>query len=217
MKPVAILFDLDGTLVDSERESAEAMARALRQGQGIVVEQQDRDFIIGRSWVQIESHLRDRYPSLQWSRTQLIAETARRREEVFAESGVTILPGALSALRRFSHLSLGLVTGSSRSEARQSIRALGAESTFQAVIAAEDVPTSKPDPAGYRRAAELLGAPSGECLVVEDSAPGIAAGRAAGMRVVAVRAGNFAGHDQSAAHRIVETLEELDAAFVEAL
>jgi len=45
-----ILFDLDGTLVDSERETAEAMARAIERGHGIAIEPYDRDFIIGRSW-----------------------------------------------------------------------------------------------------------------------------------------------------------------------
>jgi len=57
-----ILFDLDGTLVDSERETAEAMARALERGQAIAIEQRDRDFIVGRSWVAIYDSLRARYP-----------------------------------------------------------------------------------------------------------------------------------------------------------
>ena len=57
------LFDLDGTLVDSERETAEAMARALRRGQGIAIEQYDRDFIIGRSWVAIYDSLARALPA----------------------------------------------------------------------------------------------------------------------------------------------------------
>jgi beta-phosphoglucomutase-like phosphatase (HAD superfamily) len=61
-----ILFDLDGTLVDSERETAEAMARAIERGHGIAIEPYDRDFIIGRSWVAIYDSLRGRYPALAW-------------------------------------------------------------------------------------------------------------------------------------------------------
>ena len=67
------LFDLDGTLVDSERETAEAMARALWRGQGIAIEQYDRDFIIGRSWIAIYDSLKARYPQLTWSREETIA------------------------------------------------------------------------------------------------------------------------------------------------
>ena len=204
----AVLFDLDGTLVDTERESAEAMARALA-GHGVACDQDDRDFIIGRSWVAIYERLRARYPQLAWTRDELIAATAAAREGVFAELGITVLPGAREAVARFAHLPRALVTGSSRVEARQALVALGLEDAFHLVIAAEDVARSKPDPDGYLAAARALGVAPRDCLVVEDSLAGIAAGLAAGCAVVGVRAGNFHGQDQSAAHRVIETLDEL--------
>jgi HAD superfamily hydrolase (TIGR01509 family) len=205
----AVLFDLDGTLVDSERESAEAMARALARGRGIAVDQADRDFIVGRSWVEIHRHLAARYPALGWERDALIAATAAARVEVFAEVGLTILPGAVEAIARLAHLPLAIVTGSSRVEAAQALDALGRRDAFRAVIASEDVARSKPAPDGYLAAARQLGVDPAACLVVEDSSHGIAAGRAAGARVFAVKAGNFADHDQSAADRILSTLDEL--------
>ncbi|HUS64549.1 MAG TPA: HAD family phosphatase [Kofleriaceae bacterium] len=205
----AVLFDLDGTLVDSERESAEAMARALHAGLGLAVTQVDRDFIIGRSWVDIYQHLCAAHGPLAWSRDQLIASTAAHREHVFAEVGITILPGAVAAVERFRHLPLGLVTGSSRVEAAQALAALRLEGVFRVIIASEDVTRSKPAPDGYLAAAAALGVPPADCLVIEDSVAGIAAGHAAGMRVVAVSAGNFGGHDQSAAHHLLETLDAL--------
>src|SRR5690349_11865499 len=87
------LFDLDGTLVDSERETSEAMARALWRGHGIALDQYDRDFIVGRSWIAIYDSLRTRHPELAWSLAETIAQTALLRDEVFAELGVTVLPG----------------------------------------------------------------------------------------------------------------------------
>jgi sugar-phosphatase len=79
------------------------------------------------------------------------------------------------------------------------------------------VPTSKPAADGYLAAARALDVPPEACVVVEDSAAGIAAGRAAGAHVVAVRAGNFDGQDQSRAHRIIDTLEELTRDFLDEL
>jgi beta-phosphoglucomutase-like phosphatase (HAD superfamily) len=64
---------------------------------------------------------------------------------------------------------------------------------------------------------EKLGLRPVHCLVVEDSVNGIAAGRAAGCVVVAVRAGNFGGWDQSGAHQVIDTLAELTPALVEQL
>jgi HAD superfamily hydrolase (TIGR01509 family) len=217
MAIAAILFDLDGTLVDTERESAEAMARALRGQFGIEVTQADRDFVIGHSWVEIYRHLRARHPSLGWSREQLVAATAAERAGVFAERGLTVLPGAREAVARFAHLPRAIVTGSSREEAGQVLHALGLADAFAAVLASEDYPRSKPAPDGYLAAARAVGVAPGACLVIEDSHAGVAAGRAAGARVVAVRAGNFARQDQTAAHRIVDTLDEITAELLAAL
>lgn len=206
----AILFDLDGTLVDSERESAEAMARAIKAGLGFDITQAERDFIIGRSWVEIYKNLQRNYGDrLAWSRAELIAATAEARADVFAEVGITVLPGAVAAVERFSGLSRAIVTGSSRVECRQALVALNMEQTFDAVFASEDYDASKPAPDGYLAAAEAVSTPIDRCVVVEDSAAGIEAGLAAGARVVAVRAGNFHGQDQSAAHTIIDDLDQL--------
>jgi HAD superfamily hydrolase (TIGR01509 family) len=212
-----ILFDLDGTLVDSERETAEAMARAIARGHGIALAPYDRDFIIGRSWVAIYDSLRGRYPALAWSRAELIAATARARDEVFAELGVTVLPGARDALGWTRAWPRALVTGSSRVEATQVLPWIGPEAAFDVIVASEDVAASKPSPDGYRQAMARLGLRPGACLVVEDSVSGIAAGRAAGAIVLAVRAGNFSGWDQSGAHRVIDTLEAFTPALVEEL
>jgi HAD superfamily hydrolase (TIGR01509 family) len=208
------LFDLDGTLVDSERETAEAMARALLRGQGIAIEPYDRDFIIGRSWIAIYESLAARYPQLTWSRAETIAQTAMLRDEVFAELGVTVLPGARALLGWTQPHPRALVTGSSRVEVTQVLPLIGPEASFGVIVAAEDVARSKPAPDGYQRAIAALGLDAPECLVIEDSVAGIASGLAAGCIVVACRAGNFAGWDQSAAHRVIDTLDELTPALV---
>jgi HAD superfamily hydrolase (TIGR01509 family) len=213
----AVLFDMDGTLADSERENMEATARALLRGQGISLTSDEREFVVGRSWVDIHRRLFEHYPDLSWSMDQLIAATVAERERMLPETTLSSLPGAHAAVARFAHLPRAVVTGSSRAEAVLNLRALGLIDAFQAIFAAEDVPTSKPAPDGYLLAAAALGVDPRDCLVVEDSYAGIHAGRAAGARVVAVRAGNFLGQDQSAAHRIVDTLDELTEALAVSL
>lgn len=211
------LFDLDGTLIDSERETAEAMARALLRGQGIAVEQYDRDYIIGRSWIAIYDSLKTRYPQLAWNREEMIARTAMLRDEVFAELGITVLPGARELLAWTAKHPRALVTGSSRVEVTQVLPLIGEHARFDVIFAAEDVARSKPAPDGYQNAMAALALAPHECLVIEDSVAGIAAGRAAGCTVIAVRAGNFGGWDQSGAHVVLDTLEELTPALVDQL
>jgi HAD superfamily hydrolase (TIGR01509 family) len=210
----AVLFDLDGTLVDSERQYGEALARALRTGAGLDIDQADRDFVIGHSWVAIHAHLAAKYPEFTWPRDELIAATAAAGRALFAEHGAHELPGACAAVARFADKKRALVTGSSRVEAGHMLDLLGVAACFPVRFCAEDVPRSKPAPDGYLMACERLGVEPRHAVVVEDSAAGVAAGRAAGCIVIAVRAGNFANHDQSAAHRIIDSLEELTTELV---
>jgi HAD superfamily hydrolase (TIGR01509 family) len=192
------------------------MARALQRHLGIIVEQYDRDYIIGRSWIAIYDSMRQRYPALTWTRAETIAHTAALRDEVIAELGVTVLPGAPQALAWTRDYKRGLVTGSSHQEAMQVLPFLGAPH-FDVIIAAEDVARSKPAPDGYRAAMDALGLEPNECVVVEDSEAGITAGLAAGCHVLAVRAGNFGGWKQDHAHRVLATLDELTPSLVDAL
>src|SRR5262245_50086279 len=193
------------------------MARALQRGQGIAIEQYDRDFIVGRSWIAIYDSLKSRYPQLAWNREETIARTAMLREEVFAEIGITVLPGVREALAWTQAFPRALVTGSSRVEVTQVLPLIGPQAAFEVIVAAEDVARSKPAPDGYQKAVAALGIAAGECLVVEDSVAGIAAGRAAGCLVLAVRAGNFGGWDQSGAHHVIDSLDQLTPQLVEEL
>jgi HAD superfamily hydrolase (TIGR01509 family) len=215
----AVLFDLDGTLVDSERESALAMAIVLERDLGLAVTQADRDFVVGHSWNEIYERLQVEYGArLTWTMAELVARSGAEREHVIADQGMTIMPGAIAAVQRIgSRWPKAIVTGSSRAEVVQALRVLGVEREFPIILASEDYTHGKPDPAGYLAAAKKLGSAPGECLVLEDSTAGIAAGRAAGALVVAIRAGNFLGQDQSRAHRIVPTLDDVTFDFIDKL
>jgi HAD superfamily hydrolase (TIGR01509 family) len=205
----AVLFDLDGTLVDSERQCAESIERALLRT-GRVLTQAERDFVIGHGWREIYERLA-LGGALPWSLEVMVARAGEERERIVEEHGLVVLPGALELVRAAAaELRVTVVSGSSRGEIGACLRRLGVSDLIPRYVGAEDVARGKPAPDGYLLGAELLDVDPSEAIVLEDSAAGIAAARAAGMVVVGVKAGNFAGQDQSAADLVVDDLTALD-------
>jgi HAD superfamily hydrolase (TIGR01509 family) len=209
----AVLFDLDGTLVNSEAQNAESVARVLER-RGRPLSDEEREFVIGHGWAEIH-HFLVQHGGVDLPLDALMHAAAQERERIVEEEGLNVLPGAVEIVRRLSarHPST-VVSGSSRAEVEMTLRALGVLDCFPWFIGAEDTSRGKPHPDGYLLAAQRLQVPPADCLVIEDSTAGIRAGRAAGMTVVAVRAGNFARQPQEEAHLVVDSLTDLDDALL---
>jgi len=204
----AVLFDLDGTLVDTERENVESVVLAARRWQ-VELGADIRKFIVGHSWNEIHARIQREY-GLQVAMGVLIAAAVEEKRALFATQGYQALPGALALVRRLrGHTGLAVVSGSSKVEVQETIAGIGLTECFQHLLGAEDYSQGKPHPEGYQSAMRLLGVAPRACIVIEDAEPGILAGKAAGARVIAVRQGNFMGYDQSAADVIVDTLEQV--------
>src|SRR5581483_1843342 len=199
----------DGTLADTERQNAESVARALA-ARGRPLSDEERHFVIGHGWNEIYHHLVGN-GGITLGFHELVEAAAHARAELVAAEGLDVLPGAVEAVRRLSKRYLStVVSGSSRGEVEMCLRALGVLDCFPWFIGAEDTSRGKPSPDGYLLAATRLAVAPADCLVVEDSTAGIRAARAAGMRCVAVRAGNFAHQPQDEADVVLDTLERLD-------
>jgi HAD superfamily hydrolase (TIGR01509 family) len=209
----AALLDLDGTLVDSERENAESVARALGRA-GRRMSEQERSFVIGHGWREIYDLIERNQPT-GMTFDELKHAAAAEKAIILREEGLTVLPGAkAAALRLADRVPLAVVTGSSREEAELVLEIMGIRDLLDALVTTEDVAYGKPAPDGFLLAADRLGVLPPGCLAVEDSNAGIRAAIEAGMRCVAVRAGNFAKQDQSLADRVIDTLVELDDALI---
>ncbi len=204
----AFLFDLDGTLVDSERENATSIEVAL-QAYGRHLTDEERDFVVGHGWREIYTRL-SAAGGVPLTFEELKNAAAGAKERICAREGLRVLPGAVEFVRRAAARGrCAVVSGSSRREIAWTLRMLSLEDAVPAFVGAEDVPRGKPAPDGYLAGARLIDAPPAACTVFEDAAAGIAAGKAAGMRVVALAAGNFSGQDQSQADLRVASFLEL--------
>ncbi|GAA2091239.1 HAD family phosphatase [Streptomyces albiaxialis] len=175
--PAALLCDMDGTLVDTERDWLATVAQILPPGT-------DTTPFAGLPIPTAARRLAALLPSLTpedaWNRLDT-AFTARVR------AGVTVQPGALRLLDRARALGVpvALVTASERAVADEVLRTLGPH-RFAHSVASGETPEGKPHPAPYLAAARALGVAPDACLAVEDTPTGVSAARAAGCRVLAV-------------------------------
>lgn len=181
----AVLFDMDGLLVDTEPLWLETETEVIRRLGGSSWTADDQKALLGGSLSRTVRYLlaRATRPSppetvAQWIMDDIIARVRDR--------GAAPRPGALElhAAVRAAGVPAGLVTSSQRAFMRAVLDSTGLG--FDITVCAEDVTATKPDPEPYQLAAKLLDAPPGRCVVLEDSLNGVAAGSSAGCPVVAV-------------------------------
>jgi beta-phosphoglucomutase len=200
VRPAALLFDFNGTLSDDEGIQCE-IYQAIFAEAGKPLGKAEyfarlaglSDPEIVRTWLGEE-------------RPELVAERVSRYQARAAD-GSTVGPAAREAVRYASQRTqLGVVSGAARVEIESVLSAAGLAALVSLVVAAEDVPAGKPDPAGYIRALELLDRPSNEALAFEDSEAGVAAAKAAGLYCIALE-GTVETDRLAAADEIVGALD----------
>ncbi|HEY0699583.1 MAG TPA: HAD family phosphatase [Micromonospora sp.] len=180
-----MLFDMDGTLVDSEGLWEIGLAE-LAEHYGGVLSAQTRLAMVGSDMAVTMRLLHDDLGQ-PWRDPEVGAAWIERRvAELFAE-GLRWRPGALALLRavRAVGVPTALVTSTGRNLVEIALDTLGRDS-FDVVVCGDEVPATKPDPAPYRMAAALLDVPIARCVAVEDSVAGVASALAAGAAVLAV-------------------------------
>ena len=147
----------------------------------------------------------------------LVSRKAVRFEELEADAGM-LFPGAAAAIRRVAaSVPIGIASGARRDEILRVLEAAGLADLFAAIVAAEDVSRSKPDPAPYLLAVRLLAAVAGDslqpgdCVAIEDSRWGLESARQAGLRTIAVTH-TYTLAELGAADLVLDSLEALDVA-----
>lgn len=210
-----ILFDLDGTIVDTEPAAARAVAECFAEW-GISLSLQDARVVAGRTWNEAFSFLFKRY-SVPVSHQEASTEMLSRYRNALANE-LCVVPGSVQAVHSLSQCyRLGLVSGSWKSEVLWVLDKLKIRQCFEVILGAEDYNKSKPEPDGYLKALEVLEVDSSSGLVFEDSEPGIKSALSAGLRVVAITSTNHFGHDISQAHFQIKDLTEVNPQWVRSL
>ncbi len=205
----AVLLDMDGTLLDTEKVYLESLIAALA-----ACGYTDDIVALGHAMVGMpasdcEAMLLDRYGA-HFPLADLNAAFSARRDEIF-QAGIPLKTGALGLLDALhSHgYPMAIVTSSSRRTAEEHLTLAGIRERFQTVLTRDDVARGKPSPDLYLLAAKQLGFAPACCLAIEDSNPGVAAAHAAGAITIMVP--DFVPPTAASLTRCAAVLDDLDA------
>ena len=184
VKTRAVVFDMDGVLIDSHPVHLAAW-RTFLSLLGREVSRAELSFILeGRTRNEILHHFLGDLPE------QDLQRYGRQKDEIFRqmEHQITPVPGALEFLNALSNSGVTAAIATSASEIRtlSTIERMGIAEHFEAVITASDVSTGKPDPTVYRLACERLGVPTPQALAFDDAPAGVQSAKSAGMRCIGI-------------------------------
>ena len=189
MRPKAFLFDFDGTLVDTEAVWTRAIVDMVVSHGGRTSFRKVLPAVVGRNWLDIDRWLHETFPELGETTPMQDAIELRRHynRHVDGDPRAMRINTSVEFFKKAAGVApCAIVTGSPREDVAALVALCGLADDTAFVLGAGEYERGKPAPDGYLKAAELLGVYPEDCVVIEDSAVGVAAGVAAGMRVVAL-------------------------------
>jgi HAD superfamily hydrolase (TIGR01509 family) len=209
-----VLFDMDGTLVDSEKVWDIALRELARRAGGELSDRA-RHAMIGSNMARTMRLMREDLGQPDRPEAPDVAWLNDRVFQLFSE-GLVWRPGAYELLQavRSAGIPTALVTSTGRRLVDVALNTLGREN-FDVVVCGDEVAVPKPDPEPYRTAAELLGVKIEECVAIEDSPVGVASAVASGAAVLAVPA-DLELPPTDGVH-LLRTLEGVDPAYLAGL
>ena len=213
----AVVFDLDGVLVDSEHVWDAAREELARERGGRWHQGAQRD-MMGMSSTEWSRYMHETI-GLPEPPAEISAEVVRRLEQIYRDH-LPLIDGAAEAVERLAdRWPLGVASSSNRPLIDLVLELSGLARFFSATVSSEEVPRGKPAPDVYLEAAKRLGVEPSACAAVEDSHNGILSAKAAGMRVIAIpnRVYPPAADVLAAAGAVLASIDELTPANVEGL
>ena len=205
----AVVFDMDGVLVDSEQLWDEVRENLARERGGRWSDRAQAD-MMGMSSPEWSRYMHDMV-GLADQPEEINAEVVRRLLARYRES-LPLIDGAIDAVERLAaRWPLGVASSSNREVIDAVLEAAGIAGKFEATVSSEEVARGKPAPDVYLEAARRLGVDAARCAAVEDSRNGIRSAHSAGMRVLAIPNPHYPPSDDvlAAADVVLASLDEL--------
>lgn len=204
----AVIFDMDGLMFDTERLGKEAWLQ-IGTETGFAIDEAVLSRIRGTTPAASAQVFYEQfgeafdYPVLKARRNQLVQERIDR-------DGLPVKKGLETLLRtlKHSHILCAVATSSPKATLLKYLSMANITDQFQAFVTAEDVTSSKPSPECFMKAAQKLGVPYRDCLVLEDSSNGIWAAQAAGMQAICIP--DLPLQDEKALDHVAAVLSSLD-------
>ena len=183
--PLCLLFDCDGTLVDSEILLAEVMGAILPEFGLPFSAQQYMEEFRGVRFHTIVQTLESRFQTLAEGDFAKLEAGMRARMEARMRAELVAIPGMVTALEQLSHHPKAVVSNGPEAKIRCALESTELGHHFEGrLFSAYTLNVWKPDPELYRKAAAAMGRPPQQCVVIDDAAVGVEAGLAAGMHVI---------------------------------
>ncbi len=215
--PAAVIFDLDGVLVDSEALWNDAR-RQLVEESGGAWKEEAQQAMMGMSSVEWSRYMHEEL-GVPMSEEEISEDVVERLEHLYRER-LPLIPGARAAVTAVApHWPLALASSANRSLIELVLELAGLAGCFEATVSSEEVAHGKPAPDVYLEAARRLSRGPATCVAVEDSTSGLRSAAAAEMGIVAIPNQAFPPEPDSLALAdvVLESIQELEPELVASL
>ena len=211
-----VIFDMDGVIIDTEPIHHHAFFTQFAE-LGITVSDALYASFLGSSTRNVFQKLKQEFDLPQEVSALLLRKRELFNQAFDEDASLDLLPGVRALIEDLQQHGVQMVLASSASKATigRVFNRFGLAPYFSHTVSGEDFVQSKPNPAIFLHAAELAETPVTECIVIEDSANGVAAAKAAGIYCVGYASPHSAGQDLRLADRVIQDFSELSAAAIQ--
>ncbi|MFW6035005.1 MAG: HAD family hydrolase [Halanaerobiales bacterium] len=213
----AVIFDMDGVIIDSEPIHYQANLQLFKK-MNIQVTRDEYEGFIGLSNTEVWSRLKEKH-NLNSPVEELVSEIVESNIKVLKGSQVEPINGIkplLDKLRKVK-LKVALASSSPTEYIRQVLEKLKIKEYFETTVSGEELKNGKPDPDIFLHTAELINVKPGNCLVIEDSENGVKAAKAAGMKCIGYNNLNSGSQNLDNADIIINSITEINLNFINKL